>query len=212
MAQKVVSFFVSDAEADDKLGEGVGWLVGNIGFQLLLDFFSAGSWEGISGVLKVIAKFLNWPMEVMGAAFKLLKRLGGLILDGVKSLGRMVVEAGGGALRKVLNAFGSIGEKLMSFAERLLGKFGGAAAREGEHIAGAVSVPFYDPSPYFAALPKDTWLVCYCACPHAESGQLAQQLGAQGFTKVAVLDEGLGVWKARGYPVTTSDAGPSALP
>ena len=81
-----------------------------------------------------------------------------------------------------------------------------------EHIAGAVSVPFYDPSPYFAALPKDTWLVCYCACPHAESGQLAQQLGAQGFTKVAVLDEGLGVWKARGYPVTTSDAGPSALP
>jgi cytochrome c oxidase cbb3-type subunit 3/ubiquinol-cytochrome c reductase cytochrome c subunit len=49
-----------------------------------------------------------------------------------------------------------------------------------EHITGAVSVPFYDPSPYFAALPKDTWLVCYCACPHAESGQLAQQLGAQG--------------------------------
>ena len=75
-----------------------------------------------------------------------------------------------------------------------------------EHITGAVSVPFYDPSPYFAALPKDTWLVCYCACPHAESGQLAQQLGAQGFSKVAVLDEGLGVWKARGYPVTSGAA------
>ncbi|MEO8604174.1 MAG: c-type cytochrome [bacterium] len=78
-----------------------------------------------------------------------------------------------------------------------------------EHIAGAVSVPFYDPSPYFEGLPKDTWLVCYCACPHAESGQLAQQLGAHGFTKVAVLDEGLGVWKARGYPVTTGDAAAS---
>lgn len=76
-----------------------------------------------------------------------------------------------------------------------------------EHITGAVSVPFYDPSPYFAALPKDTWLVCYCACPHAESGQLAQQLSAHGFTKVTVLDEGLGVWKARLYPVTTGDAG-----
>ena len=76
-----------------------------------------------------------------------------------------------------------------------------------EHITGAVSVPFYDPSPYFAALPKDTWLVCYCACPHAESGQLAQQLQAHGFTKVAVLDEGLGVWKGRRYPVTTPDAG-----
>lgn len=76
-----------------------------------------------------------------------------------------------------------------------------------EHITGAVSVPFYDPSPYFAALPKDTWLVCYCACPHAESGQLAEQLAANGFNKVTVLDEGLGFWKVRGYPTTTGDTG-----
>lgn len=73
-----------------------------------------------------------------------------------------------------------------------------------EHITGAVSVPFYDPSPYYAQLPRDTWLVCYCACPHAESVNLAKQLAAQGFTKVTVLDEGLGVWKSRGYPVTTA--------
>lgn len=76
-----------------------------------------------------------------------------------------------------------------------------------EHIAGAVSVPFYDPAPYFAGLPKDTWLVCYCGCPHAESGRLAQQLAAQGFTKVTVLDEGLGVWKSRGYPMATGEPG-----
>ena len=70
-----------------------------------------------------------------------------------------------------------------------------------EHIAGAVSVPFYDPSPYLAALPKDAWLVCYCACPHAESRTLTQKLLDAGFTKVTVLDEGLSVWKARNYPV-----------
>jgi cytochrome c oxidase cbb3-type subunit 3 len=69
-----------------------------------------------------------------------------------------------------------------------------------EHIAGAVSVPFYDPDPYFDKLPRDAWLVCYCACPHAESGQLASKLAAKGFTKVTVLDEGLGVWRARKYP------------
>lgn len=69
-----------------------------------------------------------------------------------------------------------------------------------EHIAGAVSVPFYDPTPYFDALPKDAWLVCYCSCPHAESGKLAQKLVEKGFTKVTVLDEGLGVWKDREYP------------
>jgi cytochrome c oxidase cbb3-type subunit 3/ubiquinol-cytochrome c reductase cytochrome c subunit len=71
----------------------------------------------------------------------------------------------------------------------------------GSHISGAVSVPFYDPDPYLALLPKDAWLVCYCACPHAESGQLARKLTAHGFKKVTVLDEGINVWRARGYPI-----------
>jgi cytochrome c oxidase cbb3-type subunit III len=72
-----------------------------------------------------------------------------------------------------------------------------------EHIADAVSVPFYDPDPYLAQLPKDAWLVCYCSCPHAESGNLARKLLEHGFTKVTVLDEGLRVWKAKGYPTKT---------
>jgi cytochrome c oxidase cbb3-type subunit 3/ubiquinol-cytochrome c reductase cytochrome c subunit len=73
----------------------------------------------------------------------------------------------------------------------------------GEHIKGAVSVPFYDVDPYADKLPKDAWLVCYCACPHAESGNLARALVAKGFTKVTVLDEGLGVWRSRKYPTST---------
>lgn len=72
-----------------------------------------------------------------------------------------------------------------------------------EHIAGAVSVPFYDPAPYFSQLPKNTWLVCYCACPHAESRELAAKLSAAGFKRVTVLDEGLGTWKQRGYGVSS---------
>ncbi len=72
-----------------------------------------------------------------------------------------------------------------------------------EHIAGAVSVPFYDPTPYLKTLPRNAWLVSYCACPHAESKTLAQKLLDAGFKKVTVLNEGLGVWKARGYPVGT---------
>jgi cytochrome c oxidase cbb3-type subunit 3 len=69
-----------------------------------------------------------------------------------------------------------------------------------EHIAGAVSVPFYDPDPYVAQLPRDAWLVCYCACPHAESGSLAQKLASKGFTKITVLDEGLPYWKSHKFP------------
>ena len=72
-----------------------------------------------------------------------------------------------------------------------------------EHIVGAVSVPFYDPDQYYAGLPKDAWLVCYCSCPHAESGQLASKLVAHGFTKVTVLDEGLGFWRSHGYGTHT---------
>jgi len=68
-----------------------------------------------------------------------------------------------------------------------------------EHITGAVSVPFYDPTPYLDKLPKDVWLVCYCGCPHAESGQLAAKLREKGFTKVTVLDEGLGYWRSKDY-------------
>jgi cytochrome c oxidase cbb3-type subunit 3/ubiquinol-cytochrome c reductase cytochrome c subunit len=68
-----------------------------------------------------------------------------------------------------------------------------------EHIAGAVSVPYFDPDPYVDQLPRDAWLVCYCACPHAESGQLAQKLVAKGFTKVTVLDEGLGFWRSHDW-------------
>jgi cytochrome c oxidase cbb3-type subunit 3/ubiquinol-cytochrome c reductase cytochrome c subunit len=55
----------------------------------------------------------------------------------------------------------------------------------------------------FAQLPKDAWLVCYCSCPSAESGQLAKKLMQAGFTKVTVLEEGLRVWKAKKYATNT---------
>lgn len=69
-----------------------------------------------------------------------------------------------------------------------------------EHIEGAVSVPFYLVADYFSQLPKDVFVVAYCGCPHAESGQAADALRKAGWSKVRVLDEGFFVWKARGYP------------
>jgi cytochrome c oxidase cbb3-type subunit 3 len=74
-----------------------------------------------------------------------------------------------------------------------------------EHVAGAVSVPFYDPAPYLDKLPKNAWLVCYCACPHAESGTLAGKLQKAGFSKVTVLDEGLGFWKSKSFGTHTGE-------
>ncbi len=69
-----------------------------------------------------------------------------------------------------------------------------------EHIAGAVSVPFYAAGDYVAQLPKDVWIISYCGCPHAASGVAADTLKKAGFTKVRVLDEGFFVWRDQGHP------------
>ena len=72
-----------------------------------------------------------------------------------------------------------------------------------EHISGAVSVPFFQVSEVVDQLPMDTWIVCYCGCPHEESGLAADALIALGYDKVKVLDEGFFVWKDSGFPVST---------
>jgi cytochrome c oxidase cbb3-type subunit III len=71
------------------------------------------------------------------------------------------------------------------------------------HIKGAVSVPFYATDEYLDQLPKDAWIVCYCACPHAESTAAAKVLMNNGFNKVKVIDEGLPAWEEASYPMKT---------
>ncbi|MEE9384072.1 MAG: rhodanese-like domain-containing protein, partial [Nannocystaceae bacterium] len=68
------------------------------------------------------------------------------------------------------------------------------------HIKGAASLPFYLVESYLDAVPRDVWIVVYCACPHAESEAAADVLLDAGFDKVRVLDEGFRVWQERGYP------------
>lgn len=72
------------------------------------------------------------------------------------------------------------------------------------HIEGAYPSPFYrDVDPLVKILPRDgTWIVAYCACPHAASEKVVDGLRARGFVNTAVLDEGFFVWMQRGYPTT----------
>jgi cytochrome c oxidase cbb3-type subunit 3 len=72
------------------------------------------------------------------------------------------------------------------------------------HITGAVGIPFYSIETYLDVLPSDTWIIAYCGCPHAISGQAVDALREAGFERTAVLDEGFYVWESRGYPVTTA--------
>lgn len=69
------------------------------------------------------------------------------------------------------------------------------------HIVGAVPFPFYDATQLIEHIPdRDTWVVAYCACPHAASGRVVDQLRAAGHMRSAVLDEGIAWWIQQGYP------------
>ena len=69
------------------------------------------------------------------------------------------------------------------------------------HLAGSLSIPFYEIERYLDALPRDYFIITYCGCPHAVSGQAADALLAAGFAKVAVLDEGYYFWADQGWPL-----------
>lgn len=71
------------------------------------------------------------------------------------------------------------------------------------HIPGAVPVPYYEePEAFVNDLPNDdTWIVVYCACPHAASQRVVNTLKRYGFKNTAIIDEGILVWAQLGYPV-----------
>ncbi len=70
------------------------------------------------------------------------------------------------------------------------------------HIAGALPFPFYDIQDMTGRLPHDgTWILAYCACPHAASGHVVDELRTRHFANTAVIDEGIGFWESHGYPV-----------
>jgi cytochrome c oxidase cbb3-type subunit III len=69
------------------------------------------------------------------------------------------------------------------------------------HIPGAVSIPYYDPSPLDRVPNDGTWVVAYCACPHHASGEIVDALRRRGHANAVVLDEGILVWRRSGYPL-----------
>ena len=69
-----------------------------------------------------------------------------------------------------------------------------------KHITGAYSIPFYEVAQHFEAYPKDVWYISYCACPHAESGIVAEYFLNNDHKTIGILDEGYLIWEERGYP------------
>ena len=70
------------------------------------------------------------------------------------------------------------------------------------HITGSTNAPYFTAlmEDVIDQIPDDVWVVTYCGCPHAVSGEAYQALKDAGFTKLAVLDEGYFVWVEMGFP------------
>jgi mono/diheme cytochrome c family protein/rhodanese-related sulfurtransferase len=74
-------------------------------------------------------------------------------------------------------------------------------------IPGAISFPHHQ-SANIERIPNDgTWVVAYCACPHHASGEVVDALRKRNYPKTAVLDEGILVWRNRGYPLAGEASG-----
>ena len=81
------------------------------------------------------------------------------------------------------------------------------------HIEGSIPLPYYtDLDEVVKDLPKDAQIVGYCSCPRAAAEHVMHQLRERGFSRTAVLYEGIFGWMNMGYPVTRAegvrDAGP----
>jgi rhodanese-related sulfurtransferase/mono/diheme cytochrome c family protein len=82
------------------------------------------------------------------------------------------------------------------------------------HITGAVSIPYHDMK-RLEEIPKDAYVIAYCACPHHLSGIVVDELRHRGYPHAYVLDEGILEWQRRNYTVVAAPgvtAPPRELP
>lgn len=74
------------------------------------------------------------------------------------------------------------------------------------HIAGSIPFPYYaDLDETVEGIPKDVQIVAYCSCPRAAAEHTISKLRRKGYTRTAVLWEGIFGWMQMGYPVMRGD-------
>jgi len=74
------------------------------------------------------------------------------------------------------------------------------------HIEGSIPFPYYaDLDETVAGIPKDVQIIAYCSCPRAAADYTINKLRRRGYTRTAVLWEGIFGWMNLGYPVMRGD-------
>lgn len=74
------------------------------------------------------------------------------------------------------------------------------------HLEGSVPFPYYtELEDRVHHLPTDVQIVAYCSCPRAASDYVIDQLAKLGYTRTAVLYEGIFGWMHEGFPVVRAE-------
>ena len=74
------------------------------------------------------------------------------------------------------------------------------------HIEGSIPFPYYaDLDETVAGIPKDVQIIAYCSCPRAAADYTINKLRRRGYTRTAVLWEGIFGWMHLGFPVMRGD-------
>ncbi len=125
LADKVCEFFTGKG-AEGSIGEGVGYVAGIVAVEAILSVLTVGAWEAASPALKALEplfKIVNWGRDAMNEVFGLVGKVGGVLVDGVKGLGKLLGKMGG-ATGEVMKAVETIGGKLVAYGAELLERFG----------------------------------------------------------------------------------------
>jgi cytochrome c oxidase cbb3-type subunit III len=73
---------------------------------------------------------------------------------------------------------------------------------EKGHVPTARSVPRDEVAGRFQqAIPKNDFVILYCACPLKAVESIYLFLRAQGYRTIVVMEDGFGAWVSQGYPV-----------
>lgn len=76
-----------------------------------------------------------------------------------------------------------------------------AADYRSGRLPAARSIPLDEMERRLGEIPRDRLVILYCACPVPAVTPVYQFLRSHGYTDVFVLEDGLGGWRARGYPL-----------
>ncbi len=138
IATKMVDVFSDSGVITEVIGKicyWVGYAVGTVVFQVILDVLTAGGYTFIGPTVMAIAKFINFPAKLMGPLFELLGKFGKLVPDFMKRIAASFGGGAGGFLESVLGPLNRFAETLVKDADPLAGMWVKGAAADGASAA-----------------------------------------------------------------------------